>query len=127
VIFGCNQTVGARALPPYGSGWEAGDKSTYIRPRFATLTEAGIGWFSINYRPAPQWKHPAAVEDIQSAYAWIRANAQRLGIDPKQIAIMGESAGGHLAMLAGLRSKAKPAALITFGRARSPTLVRTAR
>src|SRR5713226_363403 len=98
----------------HGGGWEAGDKSTYIRPWFATLTEAGVAWFSINYRLAPQWKHPAAVEDIQSAYAWIRVNAQRLGIDSKQIAMMGESAGGHLAMLAGLRSKAKPAALVSF-------------
>jgi alpha-L-fucosidase 2 len=98
----------------HGGGWEAGDKSTYIRPWFATLSEAKIAWFSINYRLAPQWKHPAAVGDIQSALAWLRSNAKRLGINPKQIAIMGESAGGHLAMLAGLRSKRKPAALVSF-------------
>ena len=104
----------AAVLLVHGGGWEAGDKSTYIRPWFATLSEAGIAWFSINYRLAPQWKHPAAVEDIQSAYAWIQANAQRLGINPKQIALMGESAGAHLAMLAGLRNKEKPAALVSF-------------
>jgi acetyl esterase len=98
----------------HGGGWEAGDKTTYIRPWFATLNEAAIAWFSINYRLAPEWKHPAAVDDIESAFHWIRANARRLGIDPKRIALMGESAGGHLVLLAGLRSKVKPAALVSF-------------
>jgi alpha-L-fucosidase 2 len=98
----------------HGGGWEAGDKRTYIRPWFATLTEVGIAWFTINYRLAPRWKHPAAVEDIHSAYAWIRTNARRLGIDPGRIALMGESAGGHLALLAALTGDAKPAALVSF-------------
>ena len=98
----------------HGGGWEAGDKRTYIRPWFATLSAAKIAWFTINYRLAPEWKHPAAVEDIEAALAWVGANAKRLGVDPKRIAIMGESAGGHLAALAGLRGRQKPAALVSF-------------
>ena len=98
----------------HGGGWEAGDKRTYIRPWFSTLTDAKIAWFTINYRLAPRWKHPAAVEDIEEGYRWIRANARRLGIDPRRIAMMGESAGGHLVMLAGLRGRIKPAALVSF-------------
>ena len=98
----------------HGGGWEAGDKRTYIRPWFATLSAAKIAWFTINYRLAPQWKHPAAVEDIEAALAWISANAKRLGIDARRIAVMGESAGGHLAALAGLRGKQKPAAIVSF-------------
>src|SRR6478609_9333309 len=83
----------------HGGGWEAGDKRTYIHPWFTTLSQARIAWVTINYRLAPQWKHPAAVEDIHSALMWIRSNAQRLGVDPRRIAIMGESAGGHLVTL----------------------------
>ncbi len=98
----------------HGGGWEAGDKSTYIHPWFETLSAANIAWFTINYRLAPQWKHPAAVEDIHSALIWIRANAQRLGIDPKRIAIMGESAGGHLATLAALEKPGSVAAIVSF-------------
>jgi acetyl esterase len=98
----------------HGGGWEAGDKRTYIRPWFETLTKAGIAWFTINYRLAPQWKHPAAVEDIESAVRWVQANARRLGIDPRRIALMGESAGGHLVALAGLRQKIRVAAIIGF-------------
>jgi len=98
----------------HGGGWEAGDKRTYIKPWFSTLTEARIAWFTINYRLGPQWKHPAAVEDIESAIQWIRANAKRLGIDADRIAVMGESAGGHLAAQAALRARQKVAALVSF-------------
>jgi acetyl esterase len=98
----------------HGGGWEAGDKRTYIRPWFAALTDAKIAWISINYRLAPQWKHPAAVEDVEAAVRWIQANTTRLRIDAARIAIMGESAGGHLAALAALRGRVKVAALISF-------------
>ncbi len=98
----------------HGGGWEAGDKRTYINPWFATLSQAKIAWFTINYRLAPQWKHPAAVDDIDAALIWIRSNAQRLGIDPARIAIMGESAGGHLAALAALQNRNRVAAIVSF-------------
>jgi alpha-L-fucosidase 2 len=98
----------------HGGGWEAGDKRTYINPWFTTLTEAKIAWFTINYRLAPQWKHPAAVEDIEAALKWIRENAKRLRVDPKRIAIMGESAGAHLAALAALQKPEEVAGLVAF-------------
>lgn len=98
----------------HGGGWEAGDKRTYIRPWFDVLTRAGIAWLSIDYRLAPKWKHPAAVEDVEAAIRWVRANARKYGIDPDRIALMGESAGGHLAALAALRGKVRVAALVSF-------------
>ena len=98
----------------HGGGWEAGDKRTYIRPWFDVLNKARIAWFSIDYRLAPKWRHPAAVEDVEAAVRWVRANAQRYGIDPEQIALMGESAGGHLAAMAALRGKVPVAALVSF-------------
>ena len=98
----------------HGGGWEAGDKQTYIRPWFTTLTDAKIGWISINYRLAPQWKHPAAVEDVEAALRWVQSNAKRLRVDTNRIAIMGESAGGHIAAMAALRGRVPVAALISF-------------
>ena len=71
-----------------------GDKRTYIRPWFSTLSDAGIAWFTINYRLAPQWKHPAAMEDIESAVRWIQSHAKRLGVDPRRLVVMGEAGGG---------------------------------
>lgn len=98
----------------HGGGWEAGDKRTYIGPWFATLTEAGIPWFTINYRLAPKDPHPAAVEDIESAVLWIRSHAKEYHVDPAKLVLMGESAGGHLVGLAALRGKVKVAGLVSF-------------
>ena len=98
----------------HGGGWEAGDKQTYIRPWFRTLSDAKIAWFSINYRLAPRWKHPAAVEDVEEAVRWVVSKAKGFSIDARRIAIMGESAGGHLAALAALRGQTRVAALVSF-------------
>ncbi|MBN9662894.1 MAG: alpha/beta hydrolase, partial [Acidobacteria bacterium] len=68
----------------HGGGWNAGTKRTYINPWFPTLTDAGIAWFTINYRLAPQWKYPAAVEDVEAAVTWVQANAKKWNIDPKR-------------------------------------------
>jgi len=98
----------------HGGGWEAGDKRTYIGPWFTTLTEAGIPWFTINYRLAPTDPHPAAVEDIEAAVQWLRSHAKEYHVDPSKIVLMGESAGGHLVGLAALRGKVKVAGLVSF-------------
>jgi acetyl esterase len=98
----------------HGGGWTKGDKRTYIKPWFPTLTAAGIAWFSIDYRLAPQWKHPAAAEDVEAAVRWVQANAKQWNVDPKRLALMGESAGGHLVAFVGARGKVKLKAVVDF-------------
>lgn len=98
----------------HGGGWEAGDKRTYIRPWFEALAAAGIPWFTIDYRLAPRWKHPAAVEDIEVAVRWVQRRAREFHVDAGRLALMGESAGGHLAALAALRGRVRVAALVSF-------------
>ncbi len=98
----------------HGGGWEAGDQRTYIGPWFQTLTAAGIPWFSIEYRLAPKFAHPAAVEDVEKAVEWVRAHAAEFHVDPRRLVLMGESSGGHLAALATLRGKVRVAGLVSF-------------
>ena len=87
----------AAVIIVHGGGWEAGDKAhTWIRPLFAPLEQAGFAWFSIDYRLAPAHPWPACLDDTKTAVRWIRSQARRFGIDPNRIAVMGESAGGHL-------------------------------
>jgi len=85
----------------HGGGWAGGDKQVhnYIG---LPLAEAGYLAISANYRLAPKHPWPAAVDDCRVALEWVRAHAARYGGDPSRIALMGESAGGHLSALLGL-------------------------
>ena len=51
---------------------------------------------NINYRLAPEHPYPAAIDDACAAYRWVVENAERLGGDPNQIVLAGESAGANL-------------------------------
>lgn len=89
----------------HGGGWVAGDKQQYITYIFQPLSDAGFAWFSINYRLAPQFKFPAAVEDVEAAVGWIKANAAKYKVDAKRIVLIGESSGGHLVSFVGARNQ----------------------
>ncbi|MBI3682749.1 MAG: alpha/beta hydrolase [Acidobacteria bacterium] len=106
----------ATVIIVHGGGWEGGAKRTYVTPWFEPLTKAGFAWFTINYRLAPQHKFPAAVEDVQTAIRWVKAHAKEYKVDKKRIALMGESAGGHLVAFAGVRSEpeTRVAAVVDF-------------
>jgi acetyl esterase len=88
-----------------GGGFTKGDKTSFIKPLFAPLSEAKFTWFTINYRLAPQHRWPACLEDVESAIRWVRAHAKEYKVDVNRIALIGESAGGHLVSMAGVRAK----------------------
>jgi len=84
------------AIIVHGGGWEAGDKVTYVSPIFEPLARSKIGWFSIDYRLTPYVRVPDQLEDVRSAIRFVRQHAERFHIDPKRLALIGESASGHL-------------------------------
>jgi alpha-L-fucosidase 2 len=87
----------------HGGGFEAGDKTTFVPPLFEPLTKGGFTWFTINYRLAPKHPFPAAIEDCESAIRWVKKNAAAYKVDTRRIALMGESAGGHIVAFAGAK------------------------
>lgn len=91
----------------HGGGWTKGDKQTFITPLFPPLTKAGFAWFTINYRLAPQYHFPAPVEDVETAIEWVKAHAREYKVDVRRIALVGESAGGHLVGFVGARDGKK--------------------
>lgn len=93
------------AVLVHGGGWVAGDKQQYITYIFKPLSDAGFAWFSINYRLAPQYQFPAPADDIEQAIRFVKAHAAEYKIDPKRMALIGESAGGHLVSYVGARNR----------------------
>lgn len=87
----------------HGGGWRSGDRSQHI-PLAQRLAAKGIACFTVEYRLSTEAFYPAAVNDIKSALQWMRANAKKFQINPNKIAILGFSAGGQLAALAGVTS-----------------------
>ncbi len=84
----------------HGGGWNRGDKSAHAR-RIAGFPSRGYAGASITYRFTPDHAHPAQIADVQAAIRFLKAHADTFGIDPERIILWGNSAGGHLASLAG--------------------------
>ncbi len=81
----------------HGGGWVSGnlDQVEYICRLLATKTRRTV--ISVDYRLAPEYKFPAAVEDCYAVTKWVAENADRLSGKTDQLAVCGDSAGGNLA------------------------------
>lgn len=85
----------------HGGGWISGDKVMY-RDEAVWLAGQGYAAVCLGYRLAPLHPFPAGVIDIQEFLRFIRLKAAEYKIDPTKVVAFGNSAGGHLACMAGL-------------------------
>jgi acetyl esterase/lipase len=87
----------------YGGAWQSGSRSQY-RHWGSWLAENGYVAVAIDYRLSSHERAtwPSVLEDARAALDFMRAEASSLGIDPHRLAVMGPSAGGHLASLVAL-------------------------
>ena len=85
----------------HGGGLRQGDKSgqTFVGQRFAS---AGMVTVVVNHRLSPGVTHPAHIEDIAAAVAWVKKNIATHGGDPENLYVVGHSAGAYLAALLAL-------------------------
>jgi acetyl esterase/lipase len=121
--------AGPRPLIVYvhGGGWMAGGprrSAAYTDwPKvLASLAARGYVVASVSYRFSREAPFPAAIQDVKAGIRWLRARAATYNIDPKRAAIWGQSAGGHLAALAGVSCNVaalEPGARIAPGTAMS--------
>jgi acetyl esterase/lipase len=85
----------------HGGGFRAGNRERFLS-LCVRLAERGYIAATVSYRLAPLYQFPSPVQDVKTAIRWIRANSSRFDLDPERIGILGESAGAHLALFAGL-------------------------
>lgn len=94
---------GERARPLvvwiHGGGWQGGSKDRCPANR---LVLDGYVVASIQYRLTDVAPWPAQIQDCKGAIRWLRANAEKYGIDGARIGVWGASAGGHLAAMLGM-------------------------
>jgi acetyl esterase len=88
-------------VDPHGGAWNKGDRSESAGRR-AVLAEAGIAAAALDFRQAADG-YPSSLVDINFALRWLKAKAGEFGLDPARAGIVGQSSGGHLAMLAAMR------------------------
>jgi acetyl esterase/lipase len=89
----------------HGGGWLSNDKYAdmgYMKKTIAEIISSGYALASIDYRFSTQAVFPAQMQDCNSAISFLYDNADKYGFDRTRFAVMGFSAGGHLASLVGL-------------------------
>ena len=91
----------------YGGAWREGTPDDY--EKFSSYIAAqGYSVIAIDYRHAPQYRFPKQLEDVETALRYIQNHAEDLEVDTDRMALMGRSAGGHLATLAAYQQNALP-------------------
>jgi acetyl esterase/lipase len=101
--------AGARGKVPlviliHGGGWIGNDKYAdmgYMPNTISAILNNGMAVASIDYRFATQAVFPAILQDCNKAVSFLYDNADKYGLDKNKFALMGFSAGGHLASLMG--------------------------
>ncbi|MER2555212.1 MAG: alpha/beta hydrolase [Thauera sp.] len=86
----------------HGGGWCVGDVPSYDVLCRELANASGCAVLSVEYRLAPEHPFPAAPDDARLAFHWAIDNADLLDVDPKRIALGGDSAGGNLAIVTAL-------------------------
>lgn len=89
----------------HGGGWVIGDLETHDVVCRGIAHDGELLVISVDYRLAPEHKFPAAVDDAIAATRWIADNAKTLGIDPEQLSVGGDSAGGNLSAVVALHAR----------------------
>ena len=96
---------GAAIVFMMSGGWYSSWAPPENRARqFADMLDAGFTMIPVYHGSAPRYHIPDAYSDVSRAIRHIKMNAERYGIDSERIGVTGGSAGGHLALMAGLDS-----------------------
>lgn len=99
----------------HGGALITGNRSSVPSQLLDLCRDEGFALVSIDYRLAPEVKLPDIIADLEGAFRWVRGDgAKECHLDPDRLVVTGGSAGGYLTLMAGLRVKPRPRALVAY-------------
>lgn len=109
----------------HGGGFYLGDLETHDTVCRYLCKHASLTVIAVDYALAPENKFPAGLKDCYAALCWVTENADEIGVDTDRIALVGDSAGGTLAVSTCLLAKQKGGPRIAFQVVVYPALTMT--
>jgi acetyl esterase/lipase len=91
----------------HGGGWVLGDYPTHRRLVRDLVVQSGAVAVFPDYSPSPEAKYPTAINEIYAATEWVSKNGKEIGVDGKNLAVVGNSVGGNMAAVTALMAKDK--------------------
>ncbi|GGG16631.1 alpha/beta hydrolase [Paenibacillus abyssi] len=106
----------------HGGGFIGGTVGVVENPCKALAEKAGAVVVSVDYRLAPEHAFPAGLSDCFEAVQWVYEHAAEIGVNPQQIGVSGDSAGGNLAAVCSLMDRDKGTGMIKYQALIYPTV-----
>ncbi len=104
--------AGAKGLLPvfifiHGGGWVLGDYATHKRMVRDLVVLSGYAAVFVNYTPTPDAVYPTQINEIYAGTKWVAENGAKIGVDGKNLAVVGNSVGGNMTAVTSLLAKEK--------------------
>jgi acetyl esterase len=91
----------------HGGGWILGDYPTHERFVRDLVVDTDYAAVFVNYTPSPEAQYPKAINEAFAATKWVAMHGREIDVDPKRLAIVGNSVGGNMTAVIALMAKAK--------------------
>lgn len=89
----------------HGGGWVLGDYPTHRRLVRDLVVNSGAVAVFPDYTPSPEAKYPVAINEIYAATQWVAEHGKEIGVNGKNLAVVGNSVGGNMSAVVALMAK----------------------
>ncbi|SKB80981.1 Acetyl esterase/lipase [Parapedobacter luteus] len=89
----------------HGGGWVLGDYPTHRRLVRDLVVHSGAVAVFPDYSPSPEAKYPTAINEIYAVLQWVADHGGEIGVDGKNLAVVGNSVGGNMSAVMALMAK----------------------
>lgn len=108
----------AKTLPAFmffhGGGWVLGDFPTHARLVHDLVAYSGAAAVFVNYTPSPEARYPVAIHQAYAATKWVAESGDKINVDGKRLAVVGNSVGGNMAAVVALLAKERGGPALRF-------------